>query len=143
MADHAQAGDTVTVHYTGKLEDGSVFDTSRERDPIEFELGSGSVIPGFEEAVAGMEVGERREIRLAPDKAYGERDPELEVDVSRTQLPEGLEPAVGQVLGVRVASGQERQARITEVRDESVKLDLNHPLAGQKLLFDIELVGIG
>lgn len=138
----AKAGDVVAVHYTGKLEDGSVFDTSREGEPIEFELGSGSVIEGFEQAVEGMNVGEQQEVRLDADNAYGARRDDLEVDVPRTQLPEGVDPEVGQTLAVQVGPEQQAIARIADVEADKVKLDLNHPLAGQPLVFDIELVEI-
>lgn len=142
MGRQAKSGDTVAVHYTGRLENGTVFDTSREGEPIEFQLGSGTVIEGFEEAVTGMEVGEQREVRIAAEDAYGQRREELRVDVARDQLPDGIEPEVGQMLAVQVTPDQQAVARITNVQDDSVTLDLNHPLAGEALVFDIELVGI-
>lgn len=142
MARHAKSGDTVAVHYTGRLENGTVFDSSEGQEPIEFELGSGSVISGFEQALEGMEVGSEREIRLAPENAYGERKEDLSVDVPRAQLPEGVAPEVGQMLAVQVAPGQQAVARVADVDDGSVTLDLNHPLAGETLIFAIELVGI-
>lgn len=142
MGRQAKSGDTVAVHYTGRLENGTVFDTSREGEPIEFQLGSGTVIEGFEEAVTGMEVGEQREVRIAAEDAYGQRREELRVDVPRDQLPDGIEPEVGQMLAVQVTPDQQAVARITNVQDDSVTLDLNHPLAGEALVFDIELVGI-
>ena len=142
MTRQAKAGDVVAVHYTGRLEDGTVFDTSREGEPIEFEVGSGAVIEGFERGVEGMQVGEQREIRIAPENAYGERRDELELAVPREQLPEGFDPEVGQMLALQIAPGQQAIARIADVDGDSVTLDLNHPLAGQTLIFDIELVGI-
>ncbi|HEX7049678.1 MAG TPA: peptidylprolyl isomerase [Longimicrobiales bacterium] len=142
MGRQAKSGDTVAVHYTGRLENGTVFDTSREGEPIEFQLGSGTVIEGFEEAVTGMEVGEQREVRIAAEDAYGQRREELRVDVPRDQLPDGIEPEVGQMLAVQVTPDQQAVARITSVDNDSVTLDLNHPLAGEALVFDIELVGI-
>jgi FKBP-type peptidyl-prolyl cis-trans isomerase 2 len=142
MTRQAKAGDVVAVHYTGRLEDGTVFDTSREGEPIEFEVGSGAVIEGFERGVEGMQVGEQREIRIAPENAYGERRDELELAVPREQLPEGFDPEVGQMLALQIAPGQQAIARIADVAGDSVTLDLNHPLAGQTLIFDIELVGI-
>lgn len=142
MARQAKSGDTVAVHYTGRLENGTVFDSSEGREPIEFELGSGSVIPGFENALEGMEVGGEREIRIAPEHAYGERKDDLSVDVPRAQLPEDVNPEVGQMLAVQVAPGQQAVARIADVDDGSVTLDLNHPLAGETLVFAIELIGI-
>lgn len=142
MTRQANIGDVVSVHYTGRLEDGSVFDSSRESEPLEFELGSGAVIEGFDQAVAGMEVGESREVRIAPEDAYGPRREEMQLEVPRSQLPDGMDPAEGEMLGIQVAPGQQAVARIVGVADESVTLDLNHPLAGETLVFDIELVAI-
>lgn len=142
MAEQAKSGDTVAVHYTGKLEDGRVFDSSRDGDPIEFEVGSEQIIQGFNDAVEGMEVGEERAIDIPPENAYGERRDEYVLDVSRDELPDDVEPEVGQALAVQLANGQQATARITDVEGEEVTLDLNHPLAGHKLHFDIELVKI-
>lgn len=142
MAQTAQKGDTVAVHYTGKLDDGEVFDSSRERDPLEFEIGSGQVIPGFDQAVAGLEVGESREVRIDPDQGYGQPREDLVVDVERNQFPDESEPQLGQQVQVQVAPGQNRVATITEIQDEAITLDLNHPLAGKPLTFDVELVEI-
>ncbi len=142
MAHKAQQGDTVTVHYTGTLDDGEVFDSSRGRDPLEFEVGSGQVIPGFDRAVDGLEVGESRDVRLAPDEAYGEPREDLVVDVGRDQFPADAEPETGQQVQVQVAPGQNRIATIREIADDSITLDLNHPLAGRTLNFEVELVGI-
>jgi len=142
MTRQASFGDIVSVHYTGRLEDGTVFDSSRGSEPLEFELGSGAVIEGFERAVNGMEVGESREVRIAPEDAYGPRHEEMLLEVPRSQLPEGLEPTEGDMLGIQIAPGQQAVARITSVADDTITLDLNHPLAGETLVFDIELVGI-
>ena len=142
MTQRAKDGDHVAVHYTGRLEDGTVFDSSRGGAPIEFELGSGTVIPGFDNAVRGMAVGEHREIRIAPEDAYGPRREELRVPVPRDQFPPDVDPQVGQVMAVQVAPGQDALATITAVDEETVTLDLNHPLAGETLVFDIELMDI-
>lgn len=142
MTRKADSGDKVAVHYTGTLDSGETFDTSREREPIEFEVGSGQVIPGFEQAVQGMEVGESKEVRVEPDDAYGQPRDDLRVQVPRERLPEEVEPEVGQALQVEVAPGQQHVARIVDVADEEVTLDLNHPLAGKALNFDVELVDI-
>lgn len=142
MAQTAKQGDTVAVHYTGKLEDGEVFDSSRDRDPLEFEVGSGQVIPGFDRAVEGLEVGNSREVTVAPEEGYGEPREDLVVDVERDQFPAETEPEVGRQVQVQVAPGQNRVATIAEVQEESVTLDLNHPLAGKSLTFDVELVEI-
>ena len=142
MAQTAEKGDTVAVHYTGTLEDGEVFDSSREREPLEFEVGSGQVIPGFDRAVEGLEVGESREITIQPDEGYGEPREDLVVDVERGQFPDDSEPEVGRQVQVQVAPGQNRVATITEIQDEAITLDLNHPLAGKELTFAVELVEI-
>ena len=142
MTQQAKAGDLVAVHYTGTLDDGTVFDTSREGEPIEFELGSGVVIGGFEEAVTGMSVGESRQVSIPPEEAYGEQRDDLKLGVPRDQLPPGMEPEVGQMLALQVTPDQQAVARIAVVGETEVTLDLNHPLAGQTLNFDIELVEI-
>lgn len=142
MAQTAQQGDTVTVHYTGKLDTGDVFDSSRERDPLEFTVGEGQVIPGFDRAVEGLAVGESREVRLEPNEAYGQPREDLVVDVPRSQFPPEGTPEVGQQVQVQVAPDQNRVATIAEVGDEAIKLDLNHPLAGKPLTFEVELVEI-
>ena len=142
MADKAKQGDTVAVHYTGSLDSGEVFDSSRGREPLEFTVGSGQVIPGFDEAVSGLEVGESREVRVEPDQAYGEPREDLVVDVERNQFPDDTEPQGGQQVQVQVAPGQNRVATIADVADETIRLDLNHPLAGKPLTFEVELVDI-
>ena len=142
MPQTAQKGDTVAVHYTGTLKDGEVFDSSRDRDPLEFELGGGQVIPGFDRAVEGLEIGESREVTLTPDEGYGEPREDLVVDVDRSQFPDDEEPSVGRQVQVQVAPGQNRVATIAEIDDESITLDLNHPLAGKELTFAVELVEI-
>jgi FKBP-type peptidyl-prolyl cis-trans isomerase 2 len=138
----AQNGNTVKVHYTGKLEDGSVFDSSVERDPLKFTLGQGEVIPGFEEAVVGMELEETRTTTIPADKAYGPHHSEMVVKVDRNQLPPDLEPEVGQALQLRQEEGRTIMVTITELSESSVTLDANHPLAGKDLTFDIQLVAI-
>lgn len=142
MAQTAQQGDTVAVHYTGKLDNGDVFDSSRQREPLEFKIGGGQVIPGFDRAVEGLEVGESREVRLEADEAYGNPREDLLIDVGADQFPDDAEPQVGQQVQVQVAPGQNRVATIAAVEDEAIRLDLNHPLAGKALTFDVELVEI-
>ena len=139
----AKAGDKVKVHYTGTLNDGTVFDTSMEREPLEFTLGEGQVIPGFEEAVMGMEPGATKNITLGPDEAYGAYNEEAVTDVPRDQIPPTIEPEVGMMLEVRLESGQPAHVIITEVTEAAVTLDGNHPLAGKELSFDLSLVEIG
>ncbi len=135
-------GDTVKVHYTGTLKDGSVFDTSAEREPLEFTLGQGQLIPGFEKAVEGMSVGDSAEVDIPSDEAYGEAREDLVISVPKDQLPDDVEPQVGMQLQVNQQDGQPIPVRITEVGDEELKLDANHPLAGEDLTFQIELVEI-
>jgi peptidylprolyl isomerase len=138
----ANTGDTVRVHYTGRLEDGSVFDSSAGRDPLEFRLGGGEVIPGFEEAVTGMAPGEERRVTIPADEAYGPRREELVLVVSRAELPAELEPEVGQQLQMS-QDGQDFVVTISDVTEQDVVLDANHPLAGEDLTFELQLVDIG
>ncbi len=138
----AKNGDTVRVHYVGRLDDGTVFDSSREREPLEFTVGSGEVIPGFEQAVEGMEVGEARQTRVEAGEAYGERRSDLVLDLPREQVPEGLGIAPGMRLELRQADGQAVPVTVAEVGENSVTLDANHPLAGQDLNFELELMEI-
>ncbi len=135
-------GDTVKVHYTGKLtEDGTVFDSSEEREPLEFTLGEGQLIPGFEEAVIGMEVGENTTVDITSEDAYGERREDLELEVSKSDLPDNIDPQVGMQLQMQQQeNGQAIPVQITDVEEEYVKLDANHPLAGKDLTFEIELI---
>jgi len=135
-------GDTVKVHYTGKLtDDGTVFDSSREREPLEFTLGDGKLIPGFEKAVIGMEEGDSTTVELDSEDAYGERREDLELEVSKSDLPDNIDPQVGMQLQMQQQeNGQAVPVQITAVEDDYVKLDANHPLAGKDLTFDIELI---
>lgn len=138
----AKAGDKVRIHYTGKLDDGTQFDSSEGRDPLEFELGAGNVIPGFDEAVDGMAVGEKQTVSIQPDKAYGPRHDQLVQQVPKSALPAEIEPAVGMQLQTQTPDGQPMPLIVTEVSDDEITVDGNHPLAGQALNFDIELVEI-
>lgn len=137
-----KAEDTVQVHYTGKLEDGQVFDSSREREPLEFTLGEGQIIPGFEQAVLDMEVNESKTIEVPHTEAYGEHKKELLHEVPRTQLPDEIKPEVGMALSSKMPDGREIPLTVTEVGDENIIVDANHPLAGKDLTFEIELVAI-
>jgi peptidylprolyl isomerase len=138
----AKLGDTVTVHYTGKLTDGTVFDSSNDDNPLEFKLGEGQLIPGFEEAVMGMNAGDSKTTHIPVAQAYGEYRPEMVIEVERNQIPPELEPEVGQQLQIQQPTGQVVPVVITEISDSSVRLDANHPLAGEDLIFDIQLVAI-
>jgi peptidylprolyl isomerase len=136
-------GDTVTVHYTGKLTDGTVFDSSVQRnEPLVFTLGAGQVIPGFEQAVVGMQPGETKQTTIASSDAYGEHNPELIFDVEREQLPADLNPDVGDRYQMRQPDGQVVIVTVQNVNNNQVTFDANHPLAGQDLTFDVELVSV-
>lgn len=138
----AKAGDTVKVHYTGKLDDGTVFDSSADREPLEFTIGSGGIIPGFEQAVVGMNLGESKTEVIPTDQAYGPHLEEMVVVVDRQQMPPEIEPEVGQQLQLQQQNGQVLPVVITDVSGAAVTLDANHPLAGEDLTFDIKLVEI-
>lgn len=138
----AKKGDKVKIHYTGKLMDGRVFDTSKERQPLEFTLGNKDVIGGFEKGVKGMEVGESKRIEIPPEDAYGERRAELVINIKKNEFPDDITPSVGLHLEIKSMDGEVTSVVITEVGDDVVTLDANHPLAGETLLFDVELVGI-
>lgn len=141
-AQSVKDGDTVTINYTLALDDGSIYYTTSGGEPHQFTLGEGALIPGFEEAVIGMQVGESKTVKLPPEKAYGSRRPELVMTGDRSLLPEGLQPVVGQQLETTI-SGEPAMVMVMEVTETTVTLDANHPLAGQNLTFSIELVAIG
>lgn len=134
-------GDKVTVNYTGKLENGEVFDSSVDRQPLEFVMGSGQIIPGFEAAVAGREPGDKVTVTIAPENAYGSSDPELIFAVPRAQMPDHIPLKVGTPLQLSNNEGQ-MDCIITEVGPDEITLDANHPLAGKPLTFDIEILGV-
>ncbi len=136
----AKAGDTATIHYEGKLSDGMVFDSSRERQPLSFELGAKQVIAGFDAAVQGMSVGDRKTVEIEPDQAYGNRQAELIFRVNRKQVPTNLPLEVGSQLQLPTAEGQAIPVMVVELNGDQVTLDGNHPLAGEILTFDIELI---
>ena len=140
--EQAKNGDVVLVHYTGSLEDGTVFDTSREREPIRFTLGDNHIILGFEEAVIGMTPGQTKTEHIPIERAYGPRRDDMIIEIERSRLPEELEPKVGEPLQIRSQDGRTAPAIITDVGEESIKIDANHPLAGLNLVFEIELVQI-
>lgn len=137
-----KAGDTVKVHYHGRLTDGTTFDSSSGREPLEFQVGSGQVIKGFDDGVSGMEVGEKKTIQIAVDDAYGQKEENMIVEFPKNNFPPELSPEIGMSLNMTNGSGQVIPVTIVEIKDDSVTLDANHPLAGQDLIFDIELVEI-
>ncbi|MBI5115396.1 peptidylprolyl isomerase [Candidatus Poribacteria bacterium] len=138
----AKKGDTVKVHYTGKLEDGTVFDSSTGREPLEFQVGEGEVIQGFDEAVVGMEIGQSKTTAIGIEKAYGPRMEEMVVKLQRDRLPPDLDLKVDQVLQMRSPNGQIMRVIVTGISNSEITVDANHPLAGKNLSFDIQLVGI-
>ena len=135
-------GDTVKVHYHGKLTDGTTFDSSEGRQPLEFEVGSGMVIKGFDEGVKGMNVGDKRTISIPADDAYGQKQEEMIIPFERKNFPPDIEPEIGMTLNMHSEDGNELPVIITGVNEETITLDANHPLAGQDLIFDIELVDV-
>ena len=138
----AKSGDTVKIHYTGTLDDGTEFDSSAGRDPLEFSLGSGQVIAGFDNAVEGMAVGDSKTVTLPPDEAYGDRHEKLLQEVPRTSLPDDMKPEVGMALQTQKPDGQVMNLVIADITEDSITVDANHPLAGHALTFAIELVEI-
>jgi peptidylprolyl isomerase len=138
----AKSGDTVRVHYTGKLEDGTKFDSSAGKDPLEFSLGANDVLPGLDSAIEGMAVGDSKSVKIAANDAYGPRHEQLIQDVPREHLPDDMQPAVGMQLQAQGQDGQPIRLVITAVEDKTITVDGNHPLAGKPLNFDIELVEI-
>lgn len=138
----AQRGDTVRVEYTGKFEDGTVFDTSEDREPLEFTIGADEVIPGFEATVQGMRPGENATAELSPEEAYGERRDDLIFEVDRDEISGEVELEVGDEVELHGEDGSTVPAMIVELDESSVTLDANHPLAGRTLTFDVELVTI-
>lgn len=137
----AKQGDTVQVHYRGSLEDGTVFDSSEGAEPIEFTIGEGQVIPGFENAIVGMAAGDTKRETIPVNDAYGERRDDLVFRVGRDQMPPDEDIEVGDTLRVGFPDGRTAAVQVAEVSDATVTLDANHPLAGQTLIFDLTLVG--
>ena len=138
----AKTGDTVKVHYTGRLDDGTTFDTSADREPLEFTIGQGQLIPDFEQAVIGMNPNESKTIQIPSDNAYGPYREDIVMKIERNQLPPEIEPKVDQKLQMRHPNGQATVVTVIEVSESQVTLDGNHPLAGKDLTFDIQLTEI-
>ncbi|MFC1977260.1 peptidylprolyl isomerase [Chloroflexota bacterium] len=136
----AKDGNTVKVHYTGKLDDGTIFDTSVGREPLEFTIGANQMIPGFEGAVRGMQVGQVKTVTIPAEEAYGPHDEDMVLLVGLDKLPENLNPAVGHRLQIQQEDGNTAVVVVTDISDTMITLDANHPLAGKALTFEIELV---
>src|SRR6185295_14887715 len=139
----AKKGDIVKVHYKGKLKSGEQFDSSEGRAPLEFTVGAGQMIPGFDAAIPGMAVGEKKTIAIAPGDAYGEKNEEAIIEFPKSDIPANMKLEPGMKLRLRNAAGQPVPVTVTEVKEEIIILDANHELAGKELIFDIELVEIG
>ena len=133
---------TVKVNYTGKLSDGQIFDSSEGREPIEFTLGQGQLIPGFEKGLIDMELHEKKTITISKEEAYGEINQALIQEVKKTELPQDMAPEVGMGLVSKSPDGQEMNLMVVEVREETIVIDGNHPLAGKELVFDLEVLAI-
>ncbi|WP_194774429.1 FKBP-type peptidyl-prolyl cis-trans isomerase [Pararhodonellum marinum] len=139
----ASKGSTVKVHYTGKLKDGTVFDSSENREPLQFTVGDGNMIKGFDAAVQGMAVGEDKSVTIPSKEAYGDKREDMMVDVPITQVPADIKPQVGMDLSIQNQNGQPMPVKVVHVDEEKITLDANHPLAGEDLVFDIKLVDVG
>lgn len=142
MAEKVKKGDTIQVHYTGKFEDGKEFDSSLSRQPLQFEVGAGRVIKGFEDAVVGLQAGEKKTVTIPTEDAYGSYDENLLIEIPKKNVPEGVTPEVGMRLQLVNQQGQAAHVVVTEILDETVRLDANHPLAGKTLVFDLEVLEI-
>ncbi|MBK5260379.1 MAG: FKBP-type peptidyl-prolyl cis-trans isomerase [Thermoanaerobaculia bacterium] len=138
----AKRGDTVLVHYTGSFEDGSVFDTSEDGDPLEFTIGSEQVIAGFEEAIVGMKVGDRKREVISAERGYGKHEEQMVFQVGRDQLPDGTDVEVGETLQISFTDGETTAVQVMVIAEDSLTLDANHPMAGKTLVFELELIGI-
>ncbi|MEZ4600258.1 MAG: peptidylprolyl isomerase [Syntrophotaleaceae bacterium] len=143
MSEAIKAGDTIAVNYTGKFEDGTVFDSSEGKQPLKFTVGSGQLIKGFDEAVVGMKEGDKTTVTLPPEQAYGVRQEGMVIDIPRAQIPEDMKIEVGMRLHLRDPNGNPVPAVVSEINDEAVKMDANHPMAGKTLIFDIEIAATG
>jgi peptidylprolyl isomerase len=137
-----QSGNTIKIHYHGRLNDGTVFDSSNGRSPLEFTVGSGSVIKGFDEGVKGMSIGDKKTIEIPFLEAYGPEDPSMIIEFPKDRLPEDLDPEIGMQLNMNNSSGEQFPVVVTEVTADTLVLNANHPLAGKDLIFDLELVEI-
>lgn len=140
--EQVKAGDTVKVHYHGRLTDGTTFDSSEGRDPLEFEVGGGMVIAGFDNGVLGMSVGDKRTVNIPVEEAYGPKNPEMIIEFPKDQVPDGMPLEKGMRLNLNNSQGQVVPVVVTDVQDDLIILDANHPLAGEALVFDIEVIGI-
>jgi len=142
MSEGIKSGDRIGIHYTGRLEDGSEFDSSRKREPLEFEMGAGQIIPGLEQGLFGMALGEKKTVTVPAEKGYGPYNDKLVLEIPRDKLPGELEPKPGLRLQMVDKNDRSLPVVITEVSEESIMVDANHPLAGKELTFDVEIMTI-
>jgi peptidylprolyl isomerase len=138
----AKLGDTVKIHFTGKLLDETVIETSKDRDPLEFKIGDGNVIPGLEQGVIGMAAGDKKTIAISPQDAFGEPQEDLVVGINKSEFPKDVELATGAYLNIESSDGKEFKAKVVEIKEDTVTLDANHPLAGVAINYDVELLEI-
>ena len=138
----AKLGDTVKIHFTGKLQDETVIETSKDRDPLEFKIGDGNVIPGLEQGVIGMAAGDKKTIAISPEDAFGQPQEDLVVDINKSEFPKDVELAAGAYLNIESSDGKEFKAKVVEIKEDTVTLDANHPLAGVTINCDVELLEI-
>ena len=138
----AKSGDTVKIHFTGKLQDETVIETSKDRDPLEFKIGDGNVIPGLEQGVIGMAAGDKKTIAISPEDAFGQPQEDLLVDINKSEFPKDVELKAGAYLNIESSDGKEFKAKVVEIKEEMVTLDANHPLAGATINYDVELIEI-
>ncbi|MEJ2727601.1 MAG: peptidylprolyl isomerase [Deltaproteobacteria bacterium] len=138
----AKPGDTVKIHFTGKMQDDTVVETSQHRGPLEFKIGEGDVISGLEQGIIGMQVGDKKTLTISPQEAFGLPRQELMVDLNKEDIPEGIRLAVGVHLNIQASDGQTFKVKVVDVKEDTVTLDANHPLAGVTLIFDVELIEI-
>ncbi|MGD9042686.1 MAG: FKBP-type peptidyl-prolyl cis-trans isomerase [Desulfobacterales bacterium] len=138
----AKLGDTVKINFTGKLQDGTVIETSKDRDPLEFKIGEGNVISGLEQGVIGMAAGEQKTIAVSPEEGFGQPQEDLVVELKKSEFPEDVEFAVDAYLNIESSDGKKFQARVVEIKAETVTLDANHPLAGVPINYEVELLEI-
>jgi peptidylprolyl isomerase len=143
MAETIKAGDTISVNYTGRFEDGQVFDSSEGREPLKFTVGAGQLIKGFDDAVTGLKLGDKTTVTIAPADGYGEHREDLIVDIPKANVPENMNVEIGKRFNLRDQSGRPVPAVVIEITDEAVRLDANHAMAGKTLVFDIEVVETG
>ena len=138
----AADGNNVKVHYTGKLEDGTIFDSSKGRDPMEVKLGTNAVIPGFEKSLTGMDVGDKKTITIPPEEAYGPRRDDMTMEANKSDFPKNITPEVGLQLAMQRPDGQNMPVTIVKIDGDKITLDANHPLAGKTLIFEVEMMEV-